>query len=290
VDKWLNPNIGELPLASINNRAVKTLVTKMHAANLSAQTMTTYINLVKLVVGSAIDDNGEQLFPRKWNNEFIDLPVIENQKQPTFTAETMSAIVEKTSGQDQILYALLAGTGLRVGEAFGLEVRHLSTDCRTITVEQSCWQKSIQTPKTKSAYRQIDVCPELAKLIKEFIGDRKSGLVFANGTGGPLSQTNVVRRSLHPILEELGVEKTGFHAMRRFRTTWLRKQRTPEDLIRFWLGHAKSSMTDAYSKLSDDIEYRREVAEKIGTGFTVPTSMRPMIPRKRKKEVELVAA
>jgi integrase len=91
-------------------------------------------------------------------------------------------------------------------------------------------------------------------------------------------------------LEELGVEKTGFHAMRRFRTTWLRKQRTPEDLIRFWLGHAKSSMTDAYSKLSDDIEYRREVAEKIGTGFTVPTSMRPMIPRKRKKEVELVAA
>ena len=183
VDKWLNPNIGDLPLASINNGTVKTLVAKMHAANLSAQTMTTYVNLVKLVVGSAIDDNGEQLFPRKWNNEFIDLPVIENQKQPTFTAETMSAIVEKTYGQDQVLYALLAGTGLRVGEAFGLEVKHLSADCRTITVEQSCWQKSIQTPKTKSAYRQIDVCTELAKLLKQFIGDRQSGLIFANGAG-----------------------------------------------------------------------------------------------------------
>jgi integrase len=235
LNKWLNPNIGDLPLASINNRTLKVLVAKMHEANLSAQTITTYVNFVKFVVGSAIDDNGEQLFPRKWNNEFIDLPVIENQKQPTFTAETMSAIVEKTSGQDQILYALLAGTGLRVGEAFGLEVRHLSTDCRTITVEQSCWQKSIQTPKTKSAYRQIDVCPKLAKLIKEFIGDRKLGLIFANGTGRPLSQTNVVRRSLHPILEGLGVEKTGFHAMRRFRTTWLRKQRAPEDLIKYWL-------------------------------------------------------
>jgi integrase len=290
LDKWLNPHLGDLPLASVNNGTVKTLVAKMHAANLSAQTMTTYVNLVKLVVGSAIDENGEQLFPRKWNNEFIDLPVIENQKQPTFTAETMSAIVEKATGQDRILYALLAGTGLRVGEAFGLEVRHLSTDCRTITVEQSCWQKSIQTPKTKSAYRQIDVCTDIAKLLKQFIGDRKSGLIFANSIGGPLSQTNVVRRSLHPILEELGVGMTGFHAMRRFRATWLRKQRTPEDLIRFWLGHAKSSMTDGYSKLSDDIEYRREVAEKIGTGFTVPASMRPMVPKKRKKEVELVAA
>ena len=180
MDKWLNPNIGDLPLASINNAIVKTLVAKMHAANLLAQTMTTYVNLVKLVVGSAIDDNGEQLFPRKWNNEFIDLPVIENQKQPTFTAETMSAIVEKANGQDQVLYALLAGTGLRVGEAFGLEVKHLSADCRTITVEQSCWQKTIQTPKTKSAYRQIDVCTELAKLLKQFIGDRKSGLIFTN--------------------------------------------------------------------------------------------------------------
>jgi integrase len=287
---WLNPVIGDLPLASVGNGTVKVLAAKMHEAKLSAQTMTTYINLVKLIVASAIDDNGDQLFPRKWNNDFIDLPVIENQKQPTFTAETMSAIVQKTAGQDQVLYALLAGTGLRVGEAFGLEVRHLSADCRTITVEQSCWQKSIQTPKTKSAYRQIDVCTDLARLLKQFIGDRRSGLLFANGASKPLSQTNVVRRSLHPILEELGVEKTGFHAMRRFRATWLRKQRTPEDLIRFWLGHAKSSMTDGYSKLSDDIECRREVAEKIGTGFSVPTSMRPMIPRKRKKEVELVAA
>jgi integrase len=290
VEKWLNPDIGDLPLASINNSTVKTLVAKMHAANLSPQTMTTYVNLVKLVVSSAIDATGEELFPRKWNNEFINLPIIENQKQPTFTAETMSAIVQRATGQDQVLYALLAGTGLRIGEAFGLELKHLSADCRTITVEQSCWQKSIQTPKTKSAYRQIDICHELAKLLKQFIRDRQSGLLFVNGAGKPLSQTNVIRRSLHPILEELGVEKTGFHAMRRFRTTWLRKQRTPEDLIRFWLGHAQSCVTDGYSKVADDIEYRREVAKKIGAGFTVPPSMRPMVPRIRKKEVEVVAA
>lgn len=290
LNKWLNPNIGELPLASINNASVKALVAKMHEANLSPQTITTYVNFVKFVVGSAIDDNGEQLFPRKWNNEFIDVPVIENQKQPIFTQDVMTAIVEKAAGQDQVLYALLAGTGLRIGEALGLEIRHVSADRRTITVEQSCWHDSIQSPKTKSAYRQIDVCPEISKLLSDFIGDRQSGFLFANRAGKPLSQTNIVRRSLHPILEELKVEKTGFHAMRRFRTTWLRKQRTPEDLIKYWLGHSKKSMTDEYSKLSEDLHYRLEVAEKIGTGFIVPTSMRPMIPRIRKKEAEPIAA
>ena len=290
LNNWLNPAIGDLPLASVNNTSVKVLVAKMHEANLSAQSIVTYTNLVKLIVGSALDENGEQLFPRKWNNEFMDVPVIEDQKQPTFTAETMSAIIQRADGQEQVLYALLAGTGLRVGEAFGLEIKHLSPDCRTITVEQSVWGKTVQSPKTKSAYRQIDVCRDLANLLKQFVGNRQSGLLFANGSGKPLSQTNVVRRSLHPILEQLGVAKTGFHAMRRFRATWLRKQRTPEDLIRFWLGHAKSSMTDGYSKLSDDIEYRHEVAEKIGTGFTTPVFKVPMVPKKQKEEVEQVAA
>jgi len=135
-------------------------------------------------------------------------------------------------------------------------------------------------PKTKSAYRQIDISSKLAEMLDAFIGQRRSGLVFANQNGRPLSQTNVVSRSLHPILASLGLEKTGFHAFRRYRTTWLRKQRTPEDLIRFWLGHSKACVTDSYSKVSDDIEYRLEVAEKIGTGFDLPAMMIPMVPRK----------
>jgi integrase len=202
----------------------------------------------------------------------------------------MSAIVEKAAGQEQVLYALLAGTGLRVGEALGLEVRYVSADCGTITIEQSCWAGKLQSPKTKNAYRQVDLCSALAELLKVYLGRRDSGLVFSNGAGKPLSQTNLARRSLHPILKELGAEKTGFHAMRRFRTTWLRKQRAPEDLIQFWLGHAKQSQTDGYSKLAEDVEFRRQVAETVGTGFVVPKTVRPMRPRKSKQIQMEVAA
>lgn len=243
VDKWLNPNLGDLPLASIGNQTVKTLVAKMHASGLSPKTISNYIGLVKLVVASAIGEDGEELFPRKWNHDFLDLPFIEKQYQPTFSAETMSTTVQKAAGQEQMLYALLAGTGLRIGEALGLEIKHLSADRKTITIEQSCWNGKMQSPKTKNAYRQVDLCPTVAHLLKTFIGDRASGLVFRNQGGRPLSQTNLVRRSLHAILEEIKAEKTGFHAMRRFRATWLRKQRAPEDLIQFWLGHAKQSVT-----------------------------------------------
>ncbi len=62
-DKWLNPNLGDLLLGSINNATVKVVVAKMNEAGLSAKTICNYVGLVKLVLASAIDANGEQLYP-----------------------------------------------------------------------------------------------------------------------------------------------------------------------------------------------------------------------------------
>jgi hypothetical protein len=75
--------------------------------------------------------------------------------------------------------------------------------------------------------------------------------------------------------------------MRRFRTTWLRKQRAPENLIKLWLGHAEQSVTDGYSKLADDVEFRKEVTEKLGTRFEIPAyEEKPVIPMRRRKSKE----
>jgi hypothetical protein len=35
----------------------------------------------------------------------------------------------------------------------------------------------------------------------------------------------------------------------------------------FWIGHGPKTVTDGYSMLKDDIEYRQMVAEKAGLGF-----------------------
>jgi hypothetical protein len=72
-------------------------------------------------------------------------------------------------------------------------------------------------------------------MLKAFIGDRTSGLVFQNEEGKPLAQSNVSRRSLHPVLESLKVPSAGFHAFRRFHATHLSKSRVPESLAKFWM-------------------------------------------------------
>jgi len=62
--------------------------------------------------------------------------------------------------------------------------------------------------------------------------------------------------------------------------THLRKQRVPEDLLRYWIGHADKSITDGYSKVREDREYRSSVAEAAGLGFKLPEySVAPVVPR-----------
>lgn len=278
--KWLNPHLGDLPLSSVNNLAVRALVSRMTEAGLSPKMINNVIQVVKMVVASAVNENGEEVYPRTWNHEFIDLPDVTNQHQPTFTSDAMKAITAASEGREQILHILLGATGMRIGEALGIEIdKHISDDFSTLHIRQKVWRGHVQPfLKSENGVRDIDLHSSVALRLKQFIGDRTSGLLFRSKNGRPLLQSNLLRSSLHPILKELNQPKSGAHAFRRFRTTWLRKQNAPEDLIRFWLGHANRSVTDAYSKLREDLAFRRKVAEEVGIGFELPAEKPQVAP------------
>ncbi|HSY64928.1 MAG TPA: hypothetical protein VK829_10025 [Terriglobales bacterium] len=269
LDKWVYPFLGARTLGEINNLVVKELVERM-SAELAPSSVRDYVNIVKGVVSSAIDDNGELLFPRKWNDEFIDAPLIANQRQPSTTSEGMAKILQKATGQYRMLYALLAGCGpLRAGEALGLELgKHFSPDFRTLYIQQKAKRGIIQPHlKTKAGEREVDLCSALAKMLRDFVGDRTEGLLFRTSTGGQLLQANTLQDSLHPILKTLEHAKGGFNIFRRFRITHLQKTGCPEALRHFWSGHAPSHVSERYTKLSGEREFRLDWAEKIGAGF-----------------------
>ena len=278
--KWLNPNLGDLPLSSVNNLVVKRLVTKMTDAGLSPKMVNNVVQVVKMVVASAVNENGEQIHPRTWNHEFIDLPEVKNQRQPTHSSEAVKAIVASSQGKERMLYILLGATGLRIGEALGIEIdKHFSDDFATLHIRQKVWNGRVQSfLKTDNGVRDIDLHSSIAATLKRFIGNGDSGFLFCSKNGRPLLQSNVLRLSLHPTLKEIKQPKSGAHAFRRFRTTWLRKQHAPEDLIRFWLGHANKSVTDHYSKLNEDVTFRKKVAEQVGIGFELPVEKPEVAP------------
>lgn len=271
LDKWIYPELGTMHLADVNNLTLKELVGKM-AQSLSAASIRDYSNIVKAVVASAIDADGEEKFPRKWNDGFIDAPLIEKQNQPTTTAEGMKRILEQATGQYRVLYALLAGCGpLRAGEALGLEIKHISEDFRTLQIVQKAKRGIIQEHlKTENGERQVDLCTPLADMLREFVGDRRSGLLFHTSTGNQLLQANTLQDSLHPILHKIEHVKGGFNIFRRFRITHLQTEGCPEVLRHFWSGHAQTHVEERYTKLLEKRDYRLQWAERIGLGFELP--------------------
>jgi len=209
---------------------------------------------------------GDQIYPRKWNHDFIGLPIIQKEKQhrPTVTETELVEILSAVKERYAMLIALLAGTGLRIGEALGLKTSDLSADCRVLHVRRSIWRGKEQEPKTPNAIRGIDIPEALAQVLRSYDAG-KNGYLFATAKGRPLQPRNVLR-----ILHETG-KRIGFHAFRRYRAAVLRKAQVPEDLTTLWLGHART-LTDRYaSQLLEDVKYRSEWCERAGMGFSIVT-------------------
>lgn len=85
-----------------------------------------------------------------------------------------------------------------------------------------------------------------------------------------------------------------FHSFRRFRTSYLRKNRVPWDLQKLWLGHANKDVTDRYAEqLKEDVEWRKQEAERVGLGFELPAVKSSIgllgLPKHQKSKLKKVA-
>ncbi len=103
-----------------------------------------------------------------------------------------------------------------------------------------------------------------------FVGDRKDGLLFCTASGKPLCPRNVLRDVLHPILLQLKQPQMGFHFLRRFRESVLQMSEARALLVDCWMGHENREMGTRYAKqLVENVEWRKEWAEKIGLSFNL---------------------
>jgi len=283
MNKWIYPEIGNLPLSFVDNLTVKPLVEKL-SASLSARTVNKYVEYIKQVVKSLKAPNGEPVHKRTWCAETMDLPIVEysEQKRPSLKATTVSGLISGSAGQEQALYVLLAATGMRISEILGLEVRHIINDGRTIKVEQQVEKdrpRIVKYLKTNASKREIDLHPDVAEYLRQYTAG-KSGLLFHTANGTPHLYGNLEDRWLTPRLAKMGLDEKGmgWHAFKRFRKTWLRGQRCLEDINNFWMAHRPKTMSEVYSHLHEEVEMRLAEAERVGSGFVIPKDVAVVVP------------
>ena len=283
---YLNEVIGHKPLASLDNPEARELVAKMKAElkdnerRFCDKTIGETFKVFKRVIASAKDEKLRQVYPREWDLVYIGLPRVNKREQhrPTFTAKEIAhIIISCRRAIYRVAVLLLVATGIRIAELLALEVgKHISPDCTVVYIRQQRTRKGgiAPTPKTDASYRDVDVHPLVAKMLQEYIGNRKSGFLLETETGNMLWPGTLYRDGLKAILKNMGRGKVRFHAFRRFRQAVLEKSDVRQLLIDYWMAHDNSDMSSRYAKqLTEDVEFRQEWAEKVGLGFDLSEAL-----------------
>jgi integrase len=241
--------LGDTDLSKVGNKALANLISGLSLAPATIQRVE-YV--VKAVVKSATNDEGDALYPVRWNSTVIDAPTVEDQNAPELPLETLQKALEGTSGRDKVLVALLAGSGLRIAEA--LELR-AEDDGEHNFFDRSKGALSIRNSKTDAGVRTVDLHPDLVNFLAANLPE--DGALF------PACGNTYARH----IKAAAGF--SDFHRFRRFRITHLRSKRTQESLLKAWAGHAKESTTDRYDHTASDNEFRKTEVQRVGLGFSL---------------------
>jgi integrase len=277
------PSIGTTELESFKNGALKAFVQTLIDKKLSPKSIAEISAFTRSIVASVLDADGNQVYPRTWNQEFVDAPPIVRQHQPVCTKEMIKEALRvrhARTDKHRVLVALLLASGIRVGELVALRVgddgEHSGWDQENslLAIRTSLWRGVEQRPKTLASIRMVDLSTPVNEMLAAHVAatNKNPGeFLFATRKGTPLSPGGLYERVLVP----LGIP--GFHSCRRWRVSFLKKARTPDSLLKAWIGHApgdqsweSNDVTAIYDKSASDTEWRRKVVNHVGIGFELP--------------------
>lgn len=160
------------------------------------------------------------------------------------------------------LVSVLAYSGLRPGEALGLELRHIRQ--RTILVEQAVSDGDLKVQKTGRNYRTVDLLGPLRSDVVDWC-DRGGitepmALLFSRSDGRPWRTDdwdNWRNRHFFPAARDAGLGRPRPYDLRHsFASLLIREQRTSIVELADQLGHAPTMTLDTYSHVF--AEHRRE--------------------------------
>lgn len=199
----------------------------------------------------------------------------------TYTQVPMSNIVYHSSYM-AILLAL--GTGMRLGEIFGLSWDAVDVEKGIVYVKRALVTSkagvNFEEPKTKASRRQILLSADIASELKKYkalqdwrkniLGDQwsKLNLVITGEFGGVFNTSNFTSRYFKPLLKKIGApEGFKFHDLRHTHATLLLLMGIPVKVVSERLGHSTIAMTqDTYAHVLPEMQ--AEVVKVLDGIFT----------------------
>jgi len=289
--RYAYDTLGDRPLAAIRPSEVQAWVTAL-SPRLAPSTLHTVVNTIRAVFAAAVRDRVIAHNPCVG----VALPRVPRRRIEPLTLDQVQTIIAATPEQYRALMVVAAGTGLRSGELFGLQVRHIDFHRRTLTVEQQVQQIPghsvyVGPPKTQSSYRIVPLPQVVVDALSDHLRRHPAAaddFVFTAPEGGPIVRTSFMHAAWRPAAEAAGLPKgVGLHSLRHFYASALIRSGLSVRVVSERLGHANAAMTlNVYAHLWPDEEdrTRRALDDLLGDAGSTP---RPTTQTRPRQQAEL---
>ena len=248
---------------------------EMYAGGLAASTIQRYHTAVQAVLRLALARGQLTAMPAG-----ISLPTPPRDGQRTLTAdEARRLLASSAAANDPLLplWALLAGTGMRLSEALGLRWQDIELDGPSPRLQvagqlTSRGARVLAEPKSRRSRRVIPLVEPLLGILREARAVERPphpwGLVLYRAEGGVWTQ-NVARSRFAAALARAGLPVVTPHGLRHTAATLLLEAGVSARVVADLLGHSNVAITlSTYSHVTDSLA--REGAERLGQALQGP--------------------
>ncbi|MER5559172.1 site-specific integrase [Streptomyces sp. NPDC002506] len=244
INSLINPALGDRELSSLRPIAITEWVASMNAKGLSASRIRQAYRVLSQVMRSAVENDMIAQTPCRG----VRLPRMPQTEPHILTPLEASRVVRSADKPHDLLIALLAYAGLRVGEAFALRRVDIDAAGGFVLVDENLAEANgklvFDTPKTHQK-RLLRIGPSLVKRLAAHLATlpgSDDALLFTTPAGKPLRYNQWRKAYFDPAVEAAGLTDVTPHDLRASHGTWV-ADKYGVMTAAHRLGHSNASVT-----------------------------------------------
>src|ERR1022692_1294362 len=262
------PEIGGLRCRDLKAEHLRTVLRKLAGSGLSYES----VSKVRFAMGDMVK--------RMIAEEYLTSNIAAGRKTPKTARRSDRSRLRRVTlaeyfrawtvldERERLAFDLVTFCGLRESEVYGLKNGDLF-QAGAIRIERSWYKGEVNATKTNEI-REVGVEPEIFERLTTWIAtlpDRSNeGWVFpSERIVNPLLPDNVLRRSIHPRLEPLGLDWINFAVLRRSHSTLHEERGTDPKIIADQQGHGLGVHLAEY--VDSSLARKREASSALWSDF-----------------------
>ena len=256
-EKHLIPHFGDMLLDEIGYSELKAFVLEQ-TKKYRKDTVRLDIATMRLIFGEAFREGVVDRSPVASLGKFIGGASRRKEKVDPFTLEELHQLEARVAEKHAAYYEfvlMMARTGVRIGEALGLQWQDLDLDKGIALIRRNIpIHRQVQRTKTKSSERSLDLSPELVDALRSLFRRRREEWfakgepeipkwVFCGQRGEPFQYSNFRRRCWLRALKDAKVRERTPHDLRHTYASQMLLAGEPLSYVSAQLGHKSPEIT-----------------------------------------------